>query len=49
MSGGGVRRNDERALDEILPWDHFDVGVRKAGLLREHHRAGLSPEPVAAG
>jgi radical SAM superfamily enzyme YgiQ (UPF0313 family) len=39
----------ERPLDEILPWDHFDVGVRKAGLLREHQRAGLSPEPVAAG
>jgi radical SAM superfamily enzyme YgiQ (UPF0313 family) len=39
----------ERPLDETLPWDHFDVGVRKAGLLREHQRAGLSPEPVAAG
>ncbi len=29
----------ERAVDEILPWDHFDVGVKKAGLLREWERA----------
>jgi radical SAM family uncharacterized protein len=39
----------ERALDETMPWDHLDVGVRKAGLIREHQRAGLSPEPAAAG
>jgi radical SAM superfamily enzyme YgiQ (UPF0313 family) len=39
----------ERALDETLPWDHFDVGVRKAGLIREHRRAGLSPEPAVTG
>jgi radical SAM superfamily enzyme YgiQ (UPF0313 family) len=39
----------DRALDETLPWDHLDVGVRKAGLIREHQRAGLSPEPAAAG
>jgi radical SAM superfamily enzyme YgiQ (UPF0313 family) len=39
----------ERALDETLPWDHLDVGVRKAGLIREHQRAGLSTEPAAAG
>jgi radical SAM superfamily enzyme YgiQ (UPF0313 family) len=39
----------ERRLDETLPWDHLDVGVRKAGLLREHQRAGLSPEPAATG
>src|SRR5262245_37488471 len=39
----------ERPLDEILPWDHLDVGVRKAGLLREHQRAGLSCEPTATG
>jgi hypothetical protein len=32
----------ERPLDETLPWDHLDVGVRKTGLLREHQRAGLS-------
>jgi hypothetical protein len=31
-----------------MPWDHLDVGVRKAGLIREHQRAGLSPEPAAA-
>ena len=28
-----------------LPWDHFDVGVKKAGLLREWERA---LEPAAA-
>jgi radical SAM superfamily enzyme YgiQ (UPF0313 family) len=39
----------ERGLDEILPWDHFDVGVKKSGLIREHQRAGLSPEPAAIG
>jgi hypothetical protein len=31
----------ERSPDEIMPWDHFDVGVKKAGLLREWQRAGL--------
>jgi radical SAM superfamily enzyme YgiQ (UPF0313 family) len=36
----------ERPLGESLPWDHLDVGVRKAGLVREHQRAGLSPEAV---
>jgi radical SAM superfamily enzyme YgiQ (UPF0313 family) len=38
----------ERALGETMPWDHLDVGVRKTGLIREHQRAGLSPEPAAA-
>jgi radical SAM superfamily enzyme YgiQ (UPF0313 family) len=28
-----------RATDERLPWDHFDVGVKKAGLIREWERA----------
>jgi len=28
-----------RALDERLPWDHFEVGVKKAGLIREWERA----------
>jgi radical SAM superfamily enzyme YgiQ (UPF0313 family) len=28
-----------RALDERLPWDHFEVGVKKAGLAREWERA----------
>jgi radical SAM superfamily enzyme YgiQ (UPF0313 family) len=36
-----------RGLDETLPWDHLDVGVRKAGLIREYERAGLAAEPVA--
>ena len=30
-----------RSLDERLPWDHFDVGVKKTGLLREWERAQL--------
>ncbi len=29
----------ERALDERMPWDHFEVGVKKAGLVREWERA----------
>src|SRR5437899_9728638 len=28
-----------RALDERLPWDHFEVGVKKAGLVGEWGRA----------
>ncbi len=35
-----------RALDEPLPWDHFDVGVKKAGLAREWARAHAA-EPAA--
>jgi radical SAM superfamily enzyme YgiQ (UPF0313 family) len=35
-----------RALDEPLPWDHFDVGVKKAGLAREWERAHAA-EPAA--
>jgi radical SAM superfamily enzyme YgiQ (UPF0313 family) len=38
----------ERPLDETLPWDHFDVGVKKANLIREYQRAGLAPEPAPA-
>jgi radical SAM superfamily enzyme YgiQ (UPF0313 family) len=40
-----------RGLDETFPWDHLEVGVKKAGLLREHERAGLSGAPamVAGG
>src|SRR6185295_10791194 len=34
-----------REPTEVLPWDHFDVGVKKAGLLREWERA---LEPAAA-
>jgi radical SAM superfamily enzyme YgiQ (UPF0313 family) len=37
----------ERGPAEIMPWDHFDVGVKKAGLLREWQRAGVG-EPVTA-
>src|SRR6058998_2063301 len=36
----------ERPLDELFPWDHLEVGVKKSGLIREHQRAGLSPVPV---
>ncbi len=28
-----------RGLDERMPWDHFDVGVKRPGLLREWERA----------
>src|SRR5438067_5132384 len=37
-----------RSIEERLPWDHFDVGVKKAGLLREWERA-LAAEPALAG
>src|SRR6266404_9005884 len=37
-----------RTLDERLPWDHFDVGVKKAGLLREWERAAAE-DSIAAG
>ena len=29
----------ERALDEVLPWDHIDVGVRKEFLIGEYQRS----------
>ena len=32
-----------RPIDERLPWDHFDVGVKRSGLIREWERA-LAPE-----
>ncbi len=35
-----------RALDETFPWDHFEVGVKKAGLIREFYKAGLAPAEV---
>ena len=31
--------NRERAYDELLPWDHIDVGVRKEFLIRENENA----------
>ena len=36
-----------RSTDERMPWDHFEVGVKKSGLLREWERAGVV-EPVHA-
>src|SRR5204862_291605 len=38
----------ERPVGERLPWDHFDVGVKKAGLVREGERA-LAGEPAPVG
>ena len=38
----------ERSTDERLPWDHFDVGVKKAGLLREWERT-RAEDALAAG
>jgi radical SAM superfamily enzyme YgiQ (UPF0313 family) len=37
-----------RGFDERLPWDHFDVGVKKSGLVREWERAQAT-DAVAAG
>src|SRR5262245_38024995 len=37
-----------RETTEILPWDHFDVGVKKAGLLREWERACQTAFSAAA-
>jgi radical SAM superfamily enzyme YgiQ (UPF0313 family) len=36
-----------RSVDERLPWDHFDVGVKRPGLLRERERAHAA-EPAPA-
>ena len=38
----------DRPIGERLPWDHFDVGVKKAGLLREWERA-QTESTVAVG
>jgi radical SAM superfamily enzyme YgiQ (UPF0313 family) len=38
-----------RSRDEVFPWDHLSVGVKKTHLLLEHARAGLAPAPVEAG
>jgi len=38
-----------RDVGEILPWDHFDVGVKKVGLRREWERAWEVAAPAAAG
>ncbi|MBI4246172.1 MAG: radical SAM protein, partial [Candidatus Rokubacteria bacterium] len=37
-----------REIDERLPWDHFDVGVKKPGLIREWERA-QAEMPALAG
>jgi radical SAM superfamily enzyme YgiQ (UPF0313 family) len=36
-----------RPIGETLPWDHLDVGVKKAGLIREWERA-MGPAAVPA-
>ena len=36
----------ERSVDERMPWDHFDVGVKRAGLLREWERAHAEASPA---
>ena len=38
----------QRSLSERLPWEHFDVGVKRAGLLREWERA-YTAEPALSG
>jgi radical SAM superfamily enzyme YgiQ (UPF0313 family) len=38
----------ERVVSERLPWEHFDVGVKRAGLEREWQRA-LTAEPSLVG
>jgi hypothetical protein len=38
----------ERRPEEWLPWDHLEVGVKKAGLLREWERACAEPAGVGA-
>jgi radical SAM family uncharacterized protein len=35
-----------RSADERMPWDHFDVGVKKAGLVREWERAQAEAAPA---
>src|SRR3989442_1338815 len=44
----GFYTTRERPVGERMPWDHFQVGVKKAGLVREWERA-LAAEPALAG
>src|SRR5216117_2269776 len=44
----GFYTTRERPVGERMPWDHFEVGVKKAGLVREWERA-LAAEPALAG
>ena len=39
--------NRERALCELLPWEHIDMGVNRSHFVREYeqaHRGLLSPD-----
>ena len=38
----------QRSLSERLPWEHFDVGVKRAGLVREWERTHAA-EPALSG
>ena len=45
--GAHIRAQETIPLDAVLPWDHIDVGVRKAHLLHEREMAyasALSPD-----
>jgi radical SAM superfamily enzyme YgiQ (UPF0313 family) len=37
-----------RDVGERFPWEHFDVGVKRAGLVKEWERAAAAVEPVGA-
>jgi len=37
-----------RAVDETLPWDHLEVGVKKPGLAKEWERAQSAMTVLAA-
>src|SRR6266542_1164513 len=39
----------ERSIEECLPWDHFEVGVKKVGLVREWQRALAETATPAVG
>jgi radical SAM superfamily enzyme YgiQ (UPF0313 family) len=43
----GLYTTRKRSTEERMPWDHFDVGVKKAGLVREWERAHADPGPPA--
>ena len=32
----------ERSIDEVLPWDHIDVGVTKQFLISEYEKSKLA-------
>ena len=39
LPGWRLKTDGVVAPDERLPWDHFEVGVKKTGLIREWERA----------